>query len=290
MTQLLKKIIKKTPFYAPLRNLRSRGESNLDALDVYVLKYPEDQNILDVFKGEWSSEVPNNLITKPGKAKLFDDARVNWAEDSLGSFAGRNILELGPLEGGHSFMFQEKKAKKVTAIEANSRAFLKCLCVKEIYKLNNIEFKLGDFMAFLRKDHSKYDMVSASGVLYHMEDPVELIKLISKVTDRVHFWTQYYDKEIVMNNPGLSFKFQPMSTINYDGESYEYSTQSYKDSLGWSGFCGGPQPVSKWLTRGSIIKALKKYGFVDITIGFDTPEHPNGPAFAICATKKTTSL
>lgn len=259
----------------------------MDILDSYVLKEPSNQNILDIFKGEWSSQLPDNLslITQPGTARLFDDDRVAWAEEILGNFTNWKILELGPLEGGHSYMFQNRNANKVVSIEANTRAFLKCLCVKEILKLARVEFKLGEFMSFLKNDNSKYDMVFASGVLYHMEEPIELLDLISKVSDKIFIWTHYYDKDMISKRDELAHKFNPVSSFDYDGVSYEYSTQSYMEALGWEGFCGGPQPVSKWLTRDSIIKALRQFGFIDIQINFDATDHQNGPAFAICAKK-----
>jgi len=264
-----------------------QGETT-EILDAYVLTEPSDQNVLDIFKGQWSSRLPDDfgLVTKPGTARSFEHSLVVWAEETLGSFSNWNILELGPLEGGHSYMLQSRNAKKVTSVEANTRAFLKCLCIKEILKLDRVEFKLGDFMSFLENHNSQYDMVFASGVLYHMEEPIRLLELVSRATDRLFIWTHYYDQGRILNRAELKHKFKPVSSIEYDGVSYEYSTQSYKESLDWLGFCGGPKPVSKWLTRDSIIKALRQFGFADIQINFDHPDHPNGPAFALCAQKE----
>lgn len=260
----------------------------MEILDEYVLTEPSNQNVLDIFKGQWSSRLPDDfgLVTKPGTARLFEHSLVVWAEETLGSFSNWNILELGPLEGGHSYMLQSRNAKKVTSVEANTRAFLKCLCIKEILKLDRVEFKLGDFMSFLENHNSQYDMVFASGVLYHMEEPIRLLELVSRATDRLFIWTHYYDQGRIFNRAELKHKFNPVSSFEYDGVSYEYSTQSYKESLDWLGFCGGPKPVSKWLTRDSIIKALRQFGFTDIQINFDHPDHPNGPAFALCAQKE----
>ncbi len=259
----------------------------MEILDAYVLTEPSDQNVLDIFKGQWSSRLPDNfgLVTEPGEARLFEHGLVVWAEEIFGNFSDWEILELGPLEGGHSYMFQSRNARKVISIEANTRAFLKCLCIKEILKLDRVEFKLGDFMSFLENYNSKCDMVFASGVLYHMEEPIRLLKLISRATDRLFIWTHYYDQGGISSRKDLRHKFSPVSSLEYDGVSYEYSTQSYKDALNWLGFCGGPKPVSKWLTRDSILKALEQFEFADIQINFDDPDHPNGPAFAICAKK-----
>jgi hypothetical protein len=259
----------------------------MEVLDAYVMNEPNNQNALDIFKGEWSSQLPDDLglVTQPGTAKLFEDSRVIWAQEILGNFSNWKILELGPLEGGHSYMFQNMGADKIISIEANTRAFLKCLCIKEILKLDKVDFRLGDFMSFLKKDESKYDMVFASGVLYHMEEPIELLKMISKVTDKTCIWTHYYEKNLISNRGEIAHKFDGLHSVEYDGVYYEYSTQSYKNALNWSGFCGGSKPVSKWLTRDSIIKALKQFEFIDIQINFEAPDHPNGPAFAICAQK-----
>jgi hypothetical protein len=262
-----------------------QGDKSIDILDAYELKAPSSQNVLDIFKGQWSSRLPDDfgLVTQPGLARLFEDARVEWTEEVFGNFTNWRILELGPLEGGHSYMFQNRQAGKVVAVEANRRAFLKCLCIKEILNLDKVEFKLGDLMSFLDNDNSKYDLVFASGVLYHMQEPIKLLKLISRVSDRVFIWTHYYDQEIILGDVKLSHKFGPVKSLESDGFVYQYSTQAYKEDLDWSGFCGGPQPESKWLTRESILKALQRLGFEDLRINFDHRDHPNGPAFAICA-------
>jgi Protein of unknown function (DUF1698) len=259
----------------------------MDTLDAYITDAPSSQNVLNLFKGEWSSKLPQELglSTQPGTAGLFEDARITWTEEVFGSFRNWKILELGPLEGGHSYMFQNRGASKIISIEANTRAFLKCLCIKEILNLKKVEFKLGDFMPYLRTDTAKYDMVFASGVLYHMEEPTELLKMIAKVSDRTFIWTQYFDPEIIAGREDLRDKFGPLVTFDYEGVAYQGSIQAYKEALNWSGFCGGPKPVSKWLTKQSIIDALTHYGFTDIKINFDAPQHQNGPAMAICAKK-----
>ena len=259
----------------------------MDVLDEYVISLPSQQNIIDIFQGEWSSKLPDSLgiETQPGQAALFEDARLLWAEEVFGGFKDWNILELGPLEGGHSYMFQDRGAARVTAIEANKRAFLKCLCVKEVLNLHKVRFLLGDFTSFLKEKTSAYEMVFASGVLYHLVDPIELLQLTSKATERLFLWTHYYDEGIISKNEKLAHKFSPVASETYDGFSYSYSTQAYKQSLNWSGFCGGPKQISKWLTKDSILNALQEFGFSNIQVNFDDVNHPNGPSFAVCAQK-----
>lgn len=257
-------------------------------LDEYIIKEPSNQNVLDIFNGEWSSKLPQNthLKTEPGSAALFEDARIDWAQQQFGGFENQSILELGPLEGGHSYMLQQKGAKKIISIEANTRAYLKCLCIKEIFNLNKVAFKLGDFIAYLKNTNEKYDVVIASGVLYHMENPIELLHLMSNVSKKIFIWTHYYNNEVITKNPNLHHKFSSSKIMTYEGESYEYSIQSYKEALGWAGFCGGPEKTSIWLTKQSILKALNNFGLTNISINFDHPNHPNGPSFGLCALKQ----
>ena len=70
----------------------------MEILDTYVLLEPTNQNVLDIFKGEWSSPLPEHfgLVTQPGTAGLFEDGRVVWAEQTLGNFSNWEILEIVP--------------------------------------------------------------------------------------------------------------------------------------------------------------------------------------------------
>ncbi len=259
----------------------------MEILDLYVSTLPSDQNVLDIFAGEWSSRLPadSNLITKPGSAAFFDDDRVKWASQTFGSFNDWNILELGPLEGGHTYMLEKLGARQITAIEANTRAYLKCLCIKEIFNLTRASFKLGDFMTYLASCEDQFDLVLASGVLYHMAAPVSMLELVSKRARRIFIWTHYYDQQVINARPDLRRKFGDPEIIEHDGQRYMSALQHYNKAIGWAGFCGGPKPTSRWLSRDSILEALQRYGFSKVTIGFDHPEHPKGPAFALCAEK-----
>ncbi len=259
----------------------------MEILSQYVADAPAEQNVLNIFAGEWSSRMPNpELKVEPGKAALFQDNRVTWAIETLGGVKGEKVLELGPLEGGHSYMLQQMGAREIIAVEANTRAFLKCLCIKEIFKLDKTHFLLGDFMPYLAQTNQRFQVVFASGVLYHMLEPLELLKHIARVSEKVFLWTHYYDRDIIEANENLKHKFAPPATMDFEGEHYELAEQSYKDALEWSGFCGGPKANSRWLTRESLLRALENFGFRKIEIAFEQPEHPNGPSLALCALKK----
>jgi hypothetical protein len=255
---------------------------SVNILDSYIRTAPSSQSMIDLFKGEWSSAMPSGsgLQTQPGFAGLFEDARIDWAASVLNGFQGENILELGPLEGGHSYMLQMKGADRVTSIESNSRAFLKCLIIKEIFKLNKVEVLLGDFVEYLRNDPPEYDSLIMSGVLYHMTNPVELLRLASRVSKKLFIWTHYFDPDILKGKE--QFKGE---TIDIDGRRFSGSKRHYADALDWPGFCGGSSEYAIWLGRDEIPGLLHQLGYNRLEIGFDHADHPNGPAFAICAVK-----
>lgn len=254
-------------------------------LDAYCMERPGPQQALDIFRGEWSSAMPtgSGLTTAPGHARLFEDDRVTWAASQAGGLKGRRILELGPLEGGHSYMLERAGAAEVVAVEANNRSFLKCLCIKELFHLRNVRYLLGDCMAFMEHDAGGWDMVFASGILYHMKDPARFLRLLPRMAPRLFLWTHYFDERIVRGTPALAHKFGPLQRGEIEGFGYEFVEQQYKEALGWKGFCGGGAETSLWLTRESIVGHLRHFGYRRIEFAFETPDHPNGPAFGVYA-------
>lgn len=258
----------------------------MEILEKYVKSIPSPQNSLNIFEGEWASKLPEAIPNlSAGNIPLFQDARIIWAATQLGGFEAKKVLELGPLEAGHTYMMEQLGAASITAVEANSRAYLKCLIVKEILGLQRSKFLLGDAVEYLRQQSERFDICVASGVLYHMENPVELIYLISQITDRVFLWTHYYDKFIIDQKPYLASRFSTGSLATYEGFSHTTYKQEYGDALGFAGFCGGSRPFSLWMKREDILACLEFFGFRNISIEFDSADHSNGPCFAIAASR-----
>ncbi len=256
-----------------------------DASGDYVREAPSAQLAIDLFKGEWSCALPAPYADcNAGTVPAFDDdPRVCWAAEALGGFKDARILELGPLEGAHTYQMQQRGAASVRAIESNRRAFLRCLIVKELLGLDRVRFDFGDFVAYLRQTTERFDLIFASGVLYHMENPLELLNLAATHTDRLFLWTHYYDEKILSARADLSHNFRGRRMQSHAGYRCEGHVRAYGEALGWSGFCGGPEAHSVWLERDDILGALKAYGFTKVVTGVDTPEHHSGPAFCVVA-------
>lgn len=264
----------------------SQAQTNI--LMQYVMLAPSPQNALDIFKGEWSSKLPGELASlSAGSMPLFEDPRVEWFVDQLGGIQGQNVLELGPLEAGHTYMLEHLGAASVLSIEANTRAYLKCLIIKELLELKRARFLCGDFVEYLRTNQEKFDACLACGVLYHMVNPVELIALLAKATDRVCLWTHYYDEELLSETPRLAQQFTHSESAEYAGFEHTLYHRAYeKEALDWGGFCGGGKPSSCWMSREDILMSLEYFGLTEVAIGFDDPSHQNGPSFALTAFRK----
>jgi hypothetical protein len=259
----------------------------MDVKNFYVQGAPSPQAIVDIFAGEWSSNFPESsgVKTTPGGANLFDDARITWLSEKISGFGGLRILELGPLEAGHTYMMHERGAKSITSVEANMRSYMKCLCVKEIFGLERAHFLLGEAIAYTAACTDTFDLCVASGILYHMQSPVELLSNIAARSKRVFIWTHYYDEALLREHGEYFNQFDPLQTFEFKGNSYAASKRDYGKALDWPGFCGGLESSALWLTRTSLVQALKDCGFTNLDFSFDQPDHPNGPSLALLASR-----
>jgi hypothetical protein len=50
------------------------------------------------------------------------------------------------------------------------------------------------------------------------------------------------------------------------------------------------QRHSTWLPRAELLRALEHFGWTGIEVGFDEPDHPNGPALALVASRAELEL
>lgn len=253
----------------------------------YVLEPAAAANAIRLYEGSWSSKVPG-FPEFSGPVDLFNDERISWAIEHLPSLKGKRVLELGPLEGGHTAMLEAAGAH-VTAIESNREAFARCLVVKNELQLS-ARFVLGYFTTSPLLSEA-WDVVFASGVLYHMSDPIALMTKVSRCAPHVYFWTHYWsDDETAWAEhlkPLRSTKWRVDRAVQEDvgGKLVRKIPQSYGDALTWSGFCGGPEEGSYWMDRSGILTTLGVLGYDKVSIGHDVTTHPNGPSFSVFASR-----
>jgi len=257
-----------------------------EALAEFLTIPPADQNAFDLFPKAWSTSFEG--VETSGSFTGCDDARLKWLFQRT-DLSKRLVLELGPLEAAHTYMLEQVGAN-VLAVESNKGAFLRCLIAKNYLGLS-AKFLLGDFEKMDLSDKT-FDLVLASGVLYHMKDPVALLDSISKASDKLFIWTHYFEPDLSKWNPVLApqlkdgkWNYKAPDIQSFRGMDVRLVKQHYGEALGWSGFCGGSDIFSNWIYREDLLKLLGLLGYTKIEISFDDIHHRNGPAFCLFCEK-----
>lgn len=250
----------------------------------YLTASPSAQHQLDLFRGEWTSAVPvpGEETISGAREDLFDDPRIAWMIERLRPNDRWRILELGPLEGGHTAMLERAGTTDIVAVEAHERAFLRCLVVKNLLGLR-ARFLLGDFVAYLRHTDERFDLCVASGVLYHMAEPLQLLQLIAARCRRVFLWTHHYDGTVMARRPDVAARFSGTARLEHAGIACTGYRYEYREGRDLPSFCGGPLPHSHWITRDAMLGALRGFGYTHIEVAFDEPDRDHGPALAVLA-------
>jgi hypothetical protein len=252
-------------------------------LDEYVKGLPRAQNAIDVLPG-WNHALPEHVGVVAGHGAFYNDTRILWAIQQFGSIEGRKILELGPLEASHTYMLEQHGAALIHAIEANKLSFLRCLVVKELLELKRARFFLGDFTEWLEQTPERYDFVIASGVLYHMQNPIRLLELLAASCDAFYLWTHYADDDAMPEGDPRRLAFVgDVETQTCHGIDVRMHKRSYHGAWQSKSFCGGMHDLHRWIEKKDILKLIHALGFADIRIEHDQLAHPNGPSFSIFA-------
>ena len=263
------------------------GELQLPTLESdpsakFVGKMPAAQNAIDIFAGEWLTRIPNPVggFFASGDLALFtDDARPHWTAgmfgDPLCGLKNRKILELGPMEGHHTYQL-ERMGGDVIAIECNAECYLKCLVVKEALGMR-AKFFLGNFLSYLEAPGTFFDLIMASGVLYHMVNPIRLIYLLSTRTNNVFMWTHYWKE-------GIPDEDWPSERIGYGG----YECTGYRRHYGSgenlsSKYMGGLGAWAVRLPPENILEAFHHFGLSEVIIHDDYEQHEGGPCMSFSA-------
>lgn len=187
---------------------------------------------------------------------------------------GKVVVDLGPLEGATSFRCAEAGAREVIGVEASHDFFFRCLVAKELLGHRNVSFLYGDATLYLESIPA-FEVVVASGILYHMADPIRLLRALGRARE-VLLWTHYFQEGLLAG-----------SAPRFDGFRREDGARlhrfRYADTSA-SAFCGGPEAVSFWMERADIERIFRAT-FEHVEVVLDTPDHPHGASFALYGAK-----
>jgi SAM-dependent methyltransferase len=186
--------------------------------------------------------------------------------------AAKNIIELGSLEGGHSFALAKSPVvEKVLAVEGREKNIEKAKLVQDIFGDQKVEFVQGDIEKLDFQQFGTFDAVFCSGLLYHLPKPWELIPKLARVSPNIFIWTQISEEA----------KAKKMRE-GWRGKIYREG--GFFDPL------SGLSKKSFWLSLGSLIGLLTANGYREIKIIEHNLAHPNGAAVTLAATKDKFKL
>ena len=198
-----------------------------------------------------------------GAISAIGDARI----EQFFCFASKpeTILELGALEGAHTFLLAERPGvRRVLALEGREANLRKARFVQELLQIPNVEFAQANLEHADLAKFGKFDAVFCSGLLYHLPEPWKLIEQLPAVAPVLFIWTQYAP-ENEATDIGRGWR----GKIHVEGGPDEPLS--------------GMSRTSTWLTLPSLREVLAASGYKKIDIIHDDPGHANGPAVTIGA-------
>ena len=144
--------------------------------------------------GPWITRFTIGGTHYGGSYDAVNDSRLALCLQEV-SVRGKRVLELGPLEGGHTLALARAGAGEVVAVEGRPDNHRRCLLIKDLFGLENVTFLLGDIRDVTRDTHGKFDVAIASGVLYHLPDPDRLLEHLVEIAPLTLLWTHVADEE-----------------------------------------------------------------------------------------------
>lgn len=244
----------------------------------YVDQFPTDENALDLFATEWATR-PH--VDQDGNGSVPDD-RIAWFIEKLGSIENLSVLELGPLEAAQTRLLEESGAGPILAVEANKQAFLRCLAVKNLLGLE-AKFMLGDFQKLLGAHTPKFDLILASGVLYHLSDPLQTLLDMMHVSDRICIWTHYFEADAIAGSCEplrIAMEFPAQERV-IGSDRMTYHPMAYGASAELPVFRGGVAPSASWIELNDLVALFARHGY-RVETGMQQTT-PNGPCACIVA-------
>jgi 2-polyprenyl-3-methyl-5-hydroxy-6-metoxy-1,4-benzoquinol methylase len=106
------------------------------------------------------------------------DVRTRIVLDATGGLAGKRVIDIGCLEGGFSAEFARHGAAEVIGVEARQLSVRRCELVRDLLGLTNLRFVCGDVLHELSRAQEPFDVVLATGILYHLAHPDVALQLM----------------------------------------------------------------------------------------------------------------
>ena len=181
-----------------------------------------------------------------------------------GGVAGKRIVDLGCLEGGYTVEFA-RMGMQALGIEVRKSNFDACESVKARVQLPNLTFVRDDVWNIAR--YGEFDAIFCCGLLYHLDRPLEFLKILSDLCRKTIIVNTHIATEIKNENFPLS------EIIEKDGVSgrwlHEYDETSAGLDLEQFRWTSWSNAKSFWPMKEHIIDTLSQSGFSMVFEQFD---------------------
>jgi hypothetical protein len=213
-------------------------------------------------RGLWITQFVINGIASGGDYQVASDGRVRQFLERFPNV--RTILELGSLEGGHTFtLARHECVERVVAVEGRVANIDKAKFNGSLLGVSNVQFTQANLEQLELLTLGNFDAIFCCGLLYHLPEPWKLISQAPLVAPSLFIWTVYAnDNEATVEIDGLQGK--------------EYVEGGLNEPL------SGLSPKSIWLTLPSLLELLKRSGYGNIEV-LEKSQNPHGPAVSLAA-------
>lgn len=194
------------------------------------------------------------------------EAIINQWGDSFDT-----ILELGPCEGYFTVQLA-RLCQHLLSLELRPKNIICTLIRLFLHDIHHVELRLQD-VRDLDEGLGRFDLLFHSGVLYHLENPVEHLFRIRNLSDRMYLETHYLSED----DP----RFQ-RADIHHNGKCYKAGQWQEMDL---EDIWAGAQPLSRILYLDSLLEALQDIGFEDVKI-IDQADLPFAPRARLLAERR----
>jgi len=209
-----------------------------------------------VRRGPWVTRFEIGGRAYGGTFDAMNDARVSEFFAVLPEV--RTILELGSLEGGHTFaLAKHPGVERVLGLEARDFNIARAMFAKSVLKIENVDFVQANLEEMPLSWFGQFDAIFCSGLMYHLPRPWELPIHMAQVTRSVYLSTHYATTEQTQEQRG-----------SYVGCFYTES--GLQDPL------SGMSEQSFWPTLEGLERMFHDAGFHDFRVMSKNTQHPHG--------------
>ncbi len=141
-------------------------------------------------RGPWITHFVIDGVESGGNFHALEDERVDQFFESFPNV--RTILELGSLEGGHTFaLARHPEVERVLGVEARASNIARARFVQELLRIENASFVEANLENADLATFGNFDAIFCSGLLYHLPEPWKLIAQLGNIAPRLFIWTHY---------------------------------------------------------------------------------------------------